>query len=67
MKSERKPYRSGQSIILCTALGALLGLLVGKFALGLIFGFFVGVMVDSVKRKASKAGHEGPPDREPGA
>lgn len=65
MQSQPKPYRPGQWIILGTALGAFLGLLVGKFALGLIFGFFAGVMVDSIKRKASKTGRESPTDREP--
>ncbi len=66
MQSQPKPYRPGQWIILATALGAFLGLLVGKFALGLIFGFFAGVMVDSIKGKAPKTGRESPTDREPG-
>jgi len=50
-----RPYKSGQWIWLGTALGAFVGLLVGKFALGLIFGFFIGVAVDSTKRKAALA------------
>lgn len=66
MQSEPKPYRPGQLIILGAALGAFLGLLLGKVALGLILGFFAGVMGDSIKRKASKASRESPPDREPG-
>lgn len=55
MQSEPKIYKQGQWVIRGTILGAFIGLLWDKFALGLIFGFFVGSMIDSVKRKASKA------------
>ena len=58
MQSEPKIYKPGQWVILGPTLGAFIGLLLGKFAIGLIFGFFVGVMIDSAKRKASKAGSE---------
>ena len=54
MQPEPKPYKPGQWLILGAALGAFIGLLVGKFALGLIFGFFVGIVIDSTKRKAAK-------------
>lgn len=49
-------YKPGQWVTLGTVLGAFIGLLLGKFALGLIFGFFGGIMIDSVKRRASRAG-----------
>lgn len=58
MQSEPEIYKSGQWVILGTALGAFIGLLLGKFAIGLIFGFFGGIVIDSVKRRASKAGSE---------
>jgi hypothetical protein len=52
MKSETGTYKPGTWIVLGTVLGAFVGLLFGKFALGLIFGFFVGIGVDARKRKA---------------
>lgn len=55
MQSESKNYRPGQWVVLGVVLGAFMGLLVGKFAIGLIFGFFVGIAVDASKRKASGA------------
>ena len=58
VQSEPKIYKPGQWVILGTVLGAFIGLLLGKFAIGLIFGFFAGIMIDSAKRKASKAGSE---------
>ncbi len=59
MESNPRTYRRGHWIVWGTLLGAFLGLLVGKFALGMIFGFFVGVFVDSAKWKASR--REAPP------
>ena len=50
-----KPYKPGQWILLGTVCGAFIGLLFGKFAIGLIFGFFAGIAVDSRKRKAASA------------
>ena len=64
MQPEPKPYKPGHWVILGAALGAFIGLLLGKFAIGLIFGFFVGIVIDSVKRKASTSGKENPPDEE---
>lgn len=55
MQSEPKIYKQGQWVIRGMVLGALIGLLWGKLALGLIFGFFAGSVIDSVKRKASKS------------
>lgn len=55
MSNDPSPYKPGHGVVLGTALGAFIGLLVDKFALGLIFGFFAGVFVDSRKRKAAAA------------
>jgi hypothetical protein len=49
----QKKYRAGHWVVWGTLLGAFIGLLLGKFALGLIFGFFVGIMIDSAKRKGA--------------
>jgi len=57
MPSPNKPYKPGQWILVGTALGAFIGILLGKLALGMIFGFFIGVAIDSNKRNA-KAGLE---------
>lgn len=54
-----KSHSTGHWVFVGTALGAFAGLLQGKFALGLIFGFFIGIVISSVKRKAS-ADHETP-------
>ena len=58
MQSEPKIYKPGHWVILGAVLGAFIGLLLGKFALGLIFGFFGGIVIDSGKRRASKGGSE---------
>jgi uncharacterized protein YqgC (DUF456 family) len=55
VQSEPKIYKPGQWVVLETALGAFIGLLLGKFAIGLIFGLFVAIVIDLVKRKASRA------------
>jgi hypothetical protein len=55
MTANSSTYRPGRWVVLGTILGAFLGLLFGKFALGLIFGFLVGIMIDSSKRKAMKS------------
>lgn len=55
MQPGRKRYRRGEWVFLGTVLGAFIGLLFGKFALGLIFGFFAGIAIDVMKRKASKS------------
>ncbi len=39
-----KPFESGHWTMLGAVLGAFLGLLFGKSALGLIFGFFGGIL-----------------------
>ena len=55
MQPMKNSYKPGSWVLAGTVLGMFLGLIFGKFALGLIFGFFVGLAIDSSKRKASKA------------
>lgn len=64
MHSNPSPYKRGQWIVLGTVLGAFIGLLFGKFAIGLIFGFFVGLFVDSKKRKAAESATKDRPTNE---
>lgn len=54
MNPDRKSYRPGSWLLYGAALGGFIGLLVDKFAIGLIAGFFVGILVDSSKRKAAQ-------------
>jgi hypothetical protein len=65
LQSDPKIYKPGQWVFRGTILGAFIGLLAGKFAIGLIFGFFAGLLIDSAKRKALKEG-EGRGDRNDG-
>lgn len=58
MSPTQKTYKAGQWVVLGTVLGAFIGLLFGKFALGLIFGFFFGIVVDSSKRKGAAGSQE---------
>ena len=60
LEAGHTPYKRGQWIVFGTVIGAFIGLLFGKFAIGLIFGFFVGVFVDSKKRKAAEAATKEP-------
>jgi uncharacterized protein YqgC (DUF456 family) len=55
MQSEPSSYKPGHSVVLGTIIGAFIGLLVGKFAIGLIFGFFVGIAIDSRKRNEAES------------
>jgi len=62
MNSNPESYKPGTWILLGTVIGAFIGLLFGKFAIGLIFGFFVGVAIDSRKRKAAASASDNQPD-----
>lgn len=66
MEPTQKTYRAGQWVVWGTVLGAFIGLLFGKFALGLIFGFFLGVFIDSAKRKGATRPPEPGSHQEPG-
>ncbi|KRA33791.1 hypothetical protein ASD68_12635 [Rhodanobacter sp. Root627] len=52
MQPTKKPYRPGHWIVVGTILGTFIGILLGKLALGMIFGFFLGAMIDAHKRKS---------------
>lgn len=63
MPPDATTYKPGRWIMQGTVLGAFLGLLSGRFALGLIFGFFVGVAIDAGKRRSPASGQGEPPDQ----
>jgi F0F1-type ATP synthase assembly protein I len=67
MHSDPSPYKRGQWIVRGTIVGAFVGLLFGKFAIGLIFGFMVGIFIDSQKRKAAEAASKDRPAKDDGA
>ncbi|MDQ5979608.1 MAG: hypothetical protein QG602_2583 [Verrucomicrobiota bacterium] len=56
-----KPVNWG---ILGAMLGGFIGIVADKFALGLIFGFFIGLMIGSAKRKAAASDSTRPPGDE---
>lgn len=62
MESEPRKYKPGQAVMLGVVLGGFIGLLVGKFAIGMIAGFFVGLAIDGSRRKAAGARGESSPD-----
>ncbi len=41
--------------------GGFIGIVADKLALGLIFGFFIGLMIGSAKRKAAASDSTRPP------
>ena len=45
MPPHNAPPPPGSRIIVGTVVGAFVGLLIDKFALGMLFGFFVGAML----------------------
>lgn len=55
MQTANKPYKPGQWILLGTALGTFGGILLDSLALGMIFGFFLGAIIDSQRRRAAEA------------
>lgn len=59
MQSGPTQYKPGQAVLLGVVLGGFIGLLVGKFAIGMIAGFFVGVAVDASRRKRASSGGGG--------
>ena len=66
MQHESRPYKPGQWLVWGAALGAFIGLLVDKFAIGLIAGFFAGIVIDSRRRKAAAAAtRDRPPGEDP--
>ncbi len=58
--SDSPPVKTRNWPIFGTLLGGFIGLLLGKFALGLIFGFLIGAAIGGAKRKASVAGSKPP-------
>lgn len=54
----RKPYKPGAGIVMGIVLGAFIGLLFSKLALGAIFGFFLGLAIDASRRKAAGSAEE---------
>ena len=58
MSDSQKPYKPGTWIVLGPVLGSFLGLVFGKFALGMSFGFFAGLYIDSKKRKIASQGSQ---------
>lgn len=64
MEPTQKPYKPGHWIVLSTVLGTFMGLLFWKLALGMIFGFFLGIAIDSFKRKAASVSKESRSDKE---
>jgi F0F1-type ATP synthase assembly protein I len=59
MPPEPRTYKPGQWLLWGAALGAFIGLLLDKFAIGLIAGFFVGVLVDKARQKAPAGKQDG--------
>jgi F0F1-type ATP synthase assembly protein I len=55
MESESTPTKPVNWVLRGTVLGAFCGLLIDKFALGMIFGFFIGAAIGGSKRKADEA------------
>lgn len=59
-----KPAKPVNWGILGAMVGGFIGIVADKFALGLIFGFFIGLMIGSAKRKAANSGNKRPPGEE---
>jgi hypothetical protein len=64
MQPSQKPYKPGHWVFLGFVLGTFIGILFGKLALGMIFGFFVGIVIDSSKRKSASRPEKAPSDDE---
>ncbi|RXK55834.1 hypothetical protein ESB00_08105 [Oleiharenicola lentus] len=59
--SPAKPVNWG---ILGAMVGGFIGIVADKFALGLIFGFLIGLMIGSAKRKTAASDSTRPPGDE---
>jgi uncharacterized protein YqgC (DUF456 family) len=59
-----KPTKPVNWGILGAMVGGFIGIVTGKFALGLIFGFFIGLMIGSAKRKTAASDSTRPPGKE---
>lgn len=64
MQLKQKTYKPGRWVALGVALGTFAGLLFGKLALGMIFGLFLGIAIDSSKRRSASAAEDQPADVE---
>jgi len=64
MQPSHKPYTPGRWVFLGVVVGTFLGILFDKLALGMIFGLFVGMAIDSSKRKTASASRETQADDE---
>lgn len=53
MTPETSPPTSGRALIVCTVLGTFVGLLLGKLPIGLLVGFFIGLILESQARKSA--------------
>ena len=55
MSSDPKPAYSGQATLTGVAVGTVLGIIFDKLAIGIIFGFFIGTVIDSNRRQQQAA------------
>jgi F0F1-type ATP synthase assembly protein I len=62
MQPNTNGFRPGGATLLGFVLGTFLGLLFGKLALGMIFGFFIGAAVEAARRKKASSVEAGKSD-----
>jgi hypothetical protein len=55
MASDPKPAYSGQATLTGVAVGTILGIILDKLAIGIVFGYFIGTVIDSSRRKQQAA------------
>ncbi len=60
MQTDQTTRRPGSWALRGAILGAFVGLLLGKFALGLIFGGIAGIVTDARRRKPSAPDRDHP-------
>lgn len=51
MSSDLTPPRSGLATLYGVAAGTVIGILIDQLALGIVFGYLIGAMIDSNRRK----------------